>query len=126
MATNMRVKVRVADLLKRVHAAKARAVKEHEKALADYEARVEAWPRVVALALDAAFQGDQQKLGTTEVYARNAYIQHLLVPLPVRAKKPGSKPRLDTARFDKDAALLEMCSDEVLAISTDDRFSRYL
>lgn len=125
----MRVKVRVEDLLKRVHAAKAKAVKEHEKDLAKYEAAAEVWPEIVDGALlDAiAANADGKTLGTSSVYVGNwSYRTCLQVPLPAKAKAPGSKPKLDTSRFDKDASLLEMCSDEVLSISTDDRFSRYL
>lgn len=124
----MRVKVRVEDLLKRVHAAKAKAVKEHEKEVAKWEALNEAWPGIVADALsDARIAAENgTEFDTTESYRRDRYVKFLAVPLPAKAKAPGTKPKLDTSRFDKDASLLEMCSDEVLSISTDDRFSRYL
>lgn len=112
MARSMKIKVRTADLLARVEAARAAAVKDHEKAVAKHEAAAAAWASKVEDALYAAvIRAQEGKLPDTN------YQGHLSVP--IKGSRP-CKPSLSTARFDRDIAILKMASEDTLSIGTDD------
>lgn len=119
MATErIRVTVRTADLLKRVRAAKAKAVADHKRALDRYEKTHDEYRRAVVKALtEAATKARAGKLPKT------GWKGCLEVPIKASPNEPG---RLDTKGFDRDIALLTMSADDTIVITANDHFVRYL
>ena len=156
MATTarMKVKVSVPALLERVKVAKAaeevdflQRKAEYRKALAEHEAEVarikvehaesvKAFRSAVIDTLTDAIKSyrKSKEIRVEELYVKGRYTDCVTVPLPERMDVPEDKPSLPDpprepkfpAHYDQDIALLEMATDQVLAIGSDDRFGKYL
>lgn len=116
----MRIKVSVAELRKKVVAAKDKAVVEHQAALKKYEADSDKYRTKVIEVLEKALataKGDDGKLPGEAWNGR--------LDLHVGVQRP-SKPSLNTAKYDRDLSLLDMCSETVLSITADGDFGCYL
>lgn len=126
MATAQRVKVRVADLIARIEAKKVEARADYEKAVKKYEFDSESWGKRVQDALsDAHVAAQRGKLPeVSERYVRGSYRTALSVP--VKGDKPSKPSRPALQQYDSDIALLKMSTDDIIAVSTEDRWSRYL
>ena len=101
--TNIRVKVKVADLLAAVRAARAAAAKVNEKAVADEARRFADWQKK---AMRSVEQQDITKYDQTPNWS------------PVRVDKLND--------FDRDIKLLGLCSDETMTLTASSSFVKYL
>lgn len=121
MSRPMRIKVRVADLITKVEAAKNQAVADHVAAEKKYVADKAKYEAAAIKALQLAL--DKAKLGEFPEYY--GYADALKVRLPKNVALP-SEPTLNLRRFEKDLALLKACADDTLMVSADSDFGRYL
>lgn len=113
MTTNLKVQVRVADLIKRIEQVQAEEVARYNREKEAYPEKKKAWEVKVREALVAA----------SKKPLRFNYSGQVIVSTPKAPSEP-QQPRTQT--FQRDIATLRMCATETLSISTDDRFSRYL
>lgn len=107
-----RVKVSTAKLLEAVTKRRAKMVTDHERAVAAYGPKAEAYAqRVVAALRKAADDAEKGKVPETDYRGR--------IEVKVRGEEP-SEPTLDTKRIDRLIATLEMAADESIVISSED------
>lgn len=116
-----RLNVPIAVLLERAQAAKAKAIADHEKAVAEYPEKVDAYSvaviRALSTALDAAYQGNLPD---------TSYGGKLQISPRRRLPDKPTKPVLNTSKIDRDIRLLESTSQETTVVSTDSNWSCYL
>lgn len=149
MATSQRIKVRVTDLVARINARKAEAKAEYEAEQVEYanavaeRARVQAerkrqekaWLKSVAA--EVADFAKRLRAGDVEPkfdsrYWGHEYVDVVYVPitddrddLPDIPSEP-REPYFDPSQYDKDISLLSMSTDDIITVSTNDRWARYL
>lgn len=116
-----RLNVPIATLLERAQESRAKLVADHQQAVIDYPAKVEAFEGAVVMALHHAL--DQAIAGKVPKVGYNGVVE-------VRPKKrlpdTPSKPVLNTSKIDRDIRLLESTSQETTVVSTDSNWSCYL
>ena len=124
--TVQRIKVQVSELRDKVAAAKEAAVATHEADMKAYEAAMAALRKEVIATLSAEVK--RIKAGG-DVVTVDRYSDVPSVELPRLTKddlprRVSQKP--DVANFDRDIALLDMSTEEVISISVDSAWARYL
>lgn len=101
---NVRINVRVTDLIASVEKQRDAAKKKQDKAASEYDAAFEKWRQ------SAIKWAQEVKPDAPRRYPPD---------MPYRE-------RGDTAKFDRDLALLRMCSDETIAITGTSDFYKYI
>lgn len=102
-ATNIRIKVKVADLLVSVRAKREEQAEANAKFVKEQEKRLIEWKKAAHAAIDAQ---------TSEEY------DHVPNWAATRVTK--------LEDFDRDIRLLELCADDSLLITASSNFMRYL
>lgn len=120
--TPTRVKVRVADLIKRVEEVKAEDEKRFQRLQAKYEKALEVWKREAAKALRAAAaKADSFDYGDY-AYGRRYAESYLQIPVPEKPTAPTSPD----PRHEKALRMLRMVSDEEMALTLGHDLAVYL
>jgi len=109
--TNVRVKVKVADLIGIIEAEKAKVLEAYNKAVEEYPAVFEKWQLDAHAAVNKAKPNAKSKrYGASMVVGYRPF--------------PPAKPT--TARYDSDIRLLKMAVEDELTITHTSDFYRYL
>lgn len=112
------VRVQVAELLKKVEAARARAVKEHAAALKKFEKEQVVWQDRVVAALETALTNARK--------GKLPKVNYNGVQISVAGEPPDKSGRPDLKEYDRDINILKMASDDTIIITTDNHFVKYL
>lgn len=125
---NMRIKIRVADLIARIETVRSKAEADHAfKVIAYNVTKDGALPALrEAIKSIKATDFSVNDVGSRYSGSRHRYVPCITVDLPewITAAEPDE---LDLSSFDRDISLLHMASEETISISTEDRqWSRYL
>jgi hypothetical protein len=123
---SMRIKVNVSDLIAKIEQVRDSADAEYERLLAKYERdtnkfQVKVYDALARL-LDGA--GPDDPFVTTTTYIGNR--RCTVMALPFNADPPSKPIKPNAKQANQDIALLRLSADDVLSISTDDHFARYL
>lgn len=131
MAPVMKVKVNVAALIGKIKTARADALLQHAEDVATYQTALPEYQDAMVEAMKSALAdllagGDLPEASRS--YSRGKYrnVVTFEVEVPESIEEPSEPRDIDTKQFDSDIALLSMASDETIAISVGDRWSRYL
>jgi hypothetical protein len=124
---NMRIKVNIIDLIDKIEEAKANALLEYQTKSLAFEADTVLWDLRVKKAIAAIKPADVQDVW--QDHHNGSY--RWVIEIDLKDDKDDlsmpykpSKPNLE--QYAKDTALLLMASDSTIAISTEDRWAKYL
>ena len=124
MSGLVRVKVEVRFLIQAAEDHKKRLIEEHRKASAKYEAE----SAECEVKLARAFKKIAEQLVDGKIAWERTYNGHLNVTPPKGFALPvmPTKPVLNTNAVDRDIKLLKAARDDVLSVSTESNWSKYL
>lgn len=131
MAENLKgqkIQIAVADLIRKVEKARAKAVADHERKTAKFERDRAAFESravdALARALKNAEAGQLPGYDAEGVYRRGKYRPTLTINVPGTAPEdPGD---LKTFGFDRDLGFLRSAVNDTLTVGLDDRWAEYL
>jgi hypothetical protein len=120
-----RIKVSVAELLSKVEASRAKAVKDYDAAKAEYLAKKKRIRAEASRALSA--EGKRIRAGGDPVLSSD-YRGKVTIALPTLSGEdlPSNPSKPGLSSYDRDIALLKMSADSTISISTDSNWGRYL
>ncbi len=117
MATQVKIKVSIPQLIEAIEAKKAELAARHKEAMAEHPAKLAEWKAESLALLNAAIadvkKGQEPKTGLR--YPRDEWA----------IKSPPQKPVLNTGTYDYRLAALKMSTEDSIALSRED-FTGYV